>query len=127
MVGTLRVEGAAPIREHALLLDAPARLELGELGSITLAPGRHALLVPTTLRELRDGASLTVVASLAGGDRSPFRDGSPALPAGAKLAIGAIEEAREQYAERVARTNVLASLPLLVVALALATVILTHL
>ena len=39
----------------------------------------------------------------------------------------ALEEAREQFAERVARTNVLASLPLLVLALALAVVIVTRL
>lgn len=127
MVGTLRVEGTAPVRDQALVLDAPARLELGELGSVTLPPGRHVLLVPTTLRALRDGASLTLIASLAGGDRSPFRDGSPPLPADALLAIGALEEAREQFAERVARTNVLASLPLLVLALALAVVIVTRL
>jgi hypothetical protein len=127
LVGTLGLERAVPVRDHALVLEAPLRIELGELGSITLPPGRHPLLVPTTRDELRDGARVTVIASLAGGDRSPFRDGSPPLPAGAKLAIGALEEAREQYAERVARTNVLASLPLLGLGLGLVTVIVTHL
>jgi hypothetical protein len=127
LAGTLRSEGPVPLRGQALALEAPARVELGELGAITLPPGLHPLLVPARAHALEPGASLTIIAPIAGGDRSPFREGSAPLPRGAKLAIGSLEEAREQYAERVARTNVLASLPLLALGLGLATVILTHL
>jgi hypothetical protein len=127
LTGALRTDMPVAIREHALVLEAPARIELGELGSMTLPPGRHPLLVPATLGQLRDGASVTVIASFAASDRTPFRDGSPPPPAGAELVIGPLDHAREQYAERVARTNVLASLPLLVVAVGLATVVLTQL
>jgi hypothetical protein len=127
LAGTLRTPVPVTITGDAISVNEPARIDLGPWGSVLLAPGRHPLIVPSEPGSLRDGAALTIVAPLRGAHGSPFRDGTPPLPAGSRLAIGALDEAREQYAERVARTNTLASLPLLAVALGLATLIVASL
>ncbi|MFO0712741.1 MAG: hypothetical protein U0353_23010 [Sandaracinus sp.] len=127
LTGTLRTEAAIPVSSQGLVLAESARLELGELGTITLSPGTHPLLVPSPVSVARDGATLTAIAMLPATEGSPFRDGRASLPERAQLVLGSLEEARELYAERVARTNVLASLPLLVVGLGLTTWVVTHL
>jgi hypothetical protein len=126
-VGVLRTEAPLAIDRGVLVVRGSATLTLGEHGSVRLPEGRLPLQAPPGTPRLVDGAELTLIAALAGSKGSPFRDGAAPMPRGAKLVVGSLERAREMYAEHVARLNVLAALPMLVVALGLSVAVLARL
>ncbi len=123
----LRTTEPVAMTGKALRVSGLAHLDLGPLGSVRLPEGAHPLLVEGSPTSLSDGAVLTVIATLAPAAGSPFRDGTAPLPSDARFVVGTLETAQRAFADRTARVNVLASLPVVALALVLAAVVFVRL
>lgn len=125
--GTLRAVEPVLADAGELRVVGAARLELGDLGSVRLPEGTLPLLVSGPPEVLTDGARITMVATLGATSGSPFREGAAPLPRDARFVLGALDRAREAFAEQAARRSAAFSLPIAALALALGVVVVIHL
>lgn len=117
--GRLWTDTPLRIERGSVSVESAARLDFGPFGTVRLEEGRYRTVVAPEVSHVVSGSPITVMGEIDLEAEPALRRELPALPKSALLFVGPLEAARRSLADHDARINVLVSLPLLVLAVAL--------